>query len=240
MEDAAALQVADAAAKIKSGPHWRVAIRPSRMTPGLVAFAAMEKAIAASQVRLRRWPYPSADAARRGTNWIEAEQGRQGSAEYWRLFRSGQFVHLIAVDEDAWVDPDSDSWFHVPRPSVCAGNGTFLDITSTVFRLTEVHLFASRLADAVGFGEACQIAIDLHGMRERELANVAPNYLYPTRFVSHIDAIHYEPAAVSLLELRGRAEELAREAAAYVFERFGWDAPPARLAGIQSELQSLR
>ncbi len=132
--------------KIHSTGYWRVNIRPiifnEEVIPNLtIAHEIIEQ----SGVLLRGWDYPhftNADIIN-GDDFIESSVDFEGHKEYWRLYQSGQFIHHFACREDYEVDPNDLSRLSVPAPSP---SGKYLSILSTLYTITEIFEFASRLA----------------------------------------------------------------------------------------------
>ena len=94
---------------------------------------------------MRGWPYPHAneDRIKNGDDWIECECNSHEIREYWRFYQSGQFVHYFSVLEDYVPEAAKIAQALGWRPSEKVSG--YLEILSTLFRVTEIYEFASRL-----------------------------------------------------------------------------------------------
>src|ERR1043166_6582061 len=93
--------------KIRSRGYWRVVIRPSSFIAERARLRDLEQIARDTVVQLRGWDYPHfpRDGVTRGNDFIEAltDSGWIQHIELWRLYQSGQFVHLFAMRED-WLE----------------------------------------------------------------------------------------------------------------------------------------
>src|SRR5688500_17704073 len=88
---------------VRSGPYWRIRLRPAEYKPDRLSLPECESIVDARQVRLRGWYYPHvthrAEAWERGEDFVANHVAFGGHIEYWRMYQSGQFVHLLGVRE---------------------------------------------------------------------------------------------------------------------------------------------
>ena len=157
-------------------PHWRLLFRPrghegERIPTLSECWSLVEK----QQVRLRGWYFPhiGSDTERQnGNSYIAAWANFAGFGshiEYWRFFRSAQFLHLAAVRE---CDPE---WHRALRSRVGRVETDvevpgFLSITNTIFSITEYFEFAARLCQAQVYTEPFRITVGIHGIKGFALA----------------------------------------------------------------------
>src|SRR3989442_1688113 len=89
---------------VRSRGFWRVVIRPSRFVAERAPLRDLETIVRDSIVQLRGWDYPHfpREGVTRGDDFILAltEAGWLAHLEVWRLYQSGQFIHLFAMRED--------------------------------------------------------------------------------------------------------------------------------------------
>jgi hypothetical protein len=88
--------------------------------------------------------------------------------EVWRLYQSGQFVHLFSMNED-WIEDRKHPWTGEPiKP------GDILEVTSTLWTLTEMFLFCARLVEALSIGPEVTVSYKLVGLKNRRLQTLDP------------------------------------------------------------------
>jgi hypothetical protein len=217
---------------IKSRGHWRTVIRPTRFKESLVeGLKDLEEAAHSSVVQLRGWDYPHwpRDGVIRKQDHIEGLTNWQDHKEIWRLYQSGQFAHLFALREDWLAENDG-----IRRMDIEPGR--VLSYESTVFTVTEVFLFASRLAARLSMGPKVSVHVELHGIKGRNLhtfdfgrVDFSPNRR------SNIEGFRYEVDLVPG-ELISDPKQLARPAVKRLFEQFNWDMSLESIAALQEKL----
>src|SRR6266496_3691126 len=133
--------------RIKSGPHWRLLIRPLPFIGDRVPYEELLPTMARAKVQFRGWDFPHINRQEpvlRGTDWIASADDFRGHIEYWRFYTSGQFIYLGSVREATdpdWkaklaqtarfgllVASDEFDWSQVPG---------FFDVVNFVYVLTE-------------------------------------------------------------------------------------------------------
>ena len=219
--------------KIEKGPHWRVNFRPSVHKVRIETVEALDL-IKATSVRLRGWPYPFLGDERQEQileqNYIASGSDCGGRAEYWRLYSSGQFIHLFQVREKS-----DESWdeqlrkeaennilpFRDERDPTIPG---FISIFSLLYNFTEFFEFATRLIGKNLYQAEFQISVEL--LRIRDFALIAE---YPKHWAGYYPATADKIAKswpVSPERVLAEGAELALEGAVYFLKRFGWHNPP--------------
>jgi hypothetical protein len=208
--------------QIRSRGYWRVVIRPSLFIAERAPLRALETIARDTVVQLRGWDYPHfpRDGVTRGDDSIEAptEAAFIAHLELWRLYQSGQFIHLFGMRED-WVG-------ETPLPGL--GNvkpGELLSLESTLYTITEIFLFAARLAQRMALGPEVIVEYGLHGLQNRTLATFNPArdslFLGPQ---GKANAPSFERTVTEQAErIMARAPEIAIEQTLKLYERFGWD-----------------
>ena len=213
----------DRLTKIHSTGYWRVNIRPARqVSDSTSTLTKCREIVRSSAVELRGWDYPHWDEreVRNGQNWVEGGCDWAGYIEYWRYYQSGQFIHHFAMTEDYDQQPSAGTAKKREAPP-------FLYITSTLYTLTEIYEFATRLAAKEALGLGALVSITLFGTEGREL--IAEPGRWPVRsYVCQLPKIEYN-AHPTTADLLSGAGNLAVEAAVYLFERFNWTNPPKSL-----------
>lgn len=156
-------------------PYWRVNIRPSRYDRERIpTLDRCVHLVEHNTVRFRGWDYPHwagrTDTVAYGNDWIASWTDFMGTIEYWRLYQSGQFVHLFAVREatestwgeklrrDAQVHlsrlPDGDL-SHVPG---------FISYVNLVYTIAEITEFATRMAQSEVYVGPFTVSISISGI----------------------------------------------------------------------------
>src|SRR6266705_1094268 len=165
------MDATDLGNEIRSRGYWRVNVRPTVFIPERVALRKLEAITRDSIVQLRGWDYPHfpREGVTRGNDFIEGatEAAFISHLEVWRLYQSGQFIHLFSMRED-WVEG-------TPLPGL--GNvkpGELLSLESTLYTITEIFLFAARLAQRMALGPEIVVEYALHGLASRKLETFNP------------------------------------------------------------------
>src|SRR6266567_3209894 len=210
--------------EIRSRGYWRVNIRPSVFIAERAALRDLEAIARDAVVQLRGWDYPHfpRDGVTRGNDFIEAatEAAFISHLEVWRLYQSGQFIHVFSMRED-WVEG-------TPLPGL--GNvkpGELLSLESTLYTITEIFLFAARLAQRMALGPEIVVEYALHGLASRKLETFNPER-------DSLFLLGHGPANTPSFErtvtekaerISSRAPEIALEQTLKLYERFGFDPP---------------
>ena len=226
------------AGEIRSRAHWHVVMHPSDYNPALLPYRDLPAMIQSISVRARGWDVPHVDsreAPEHGETWIEGRTDWHHHREIWRLYQSGQFVHLKGLSSD-WRDrsqvwPADESW----RP------GQALGVSDTLWTLGEYFTLASRLVLALSDRPSLIVRLRLHGLRGRILTvddpRRAPFGWSPATSVDVFDSGVHEYGADQLV---ADHRHLAVATASELFARFGWNPEPALLRENLDELWNLR
>jgi hypothetical protein len=225
--------------RIKQSPHWRITIRPAVFNAQLIpALPDCWKMIESSAVSLRGWDYPHVDRSDRANrkDWIASWCEFMDHREYWQFFQSGQFAHLFSFREDrrnALPTALSQQLVEIPtgeEPTGC------MDIIETLFRITEIYEFASRLSQKMALEGSISISVELVQVKSRILTVLDPRRAWWGYYPSVEENLtHTEEIGVA--ELIGNSAQLALDGALWFFHRFQWNDPS--LAVLQSDQQKL-
>jgi hypothetical protein len=212
-------------------PHWRVNFKPSVYNKSTIpTIARCIELVQQNAVQLRGWEYPylssKAEQRQLGNNWIASWSDFMGHMEYWRLYQSGQFIHLFSVYEAA---PEhrkklqSTAASHINRSDWDKVPG-FIHIRNFLFTLTEIYEFASRLSEEGIYQDKVNISIELKNIEGFVLTTdwdrAWSNYYPATQAILAFKATY--PATTLVYE----SAELALQTTIWFFERFGWLKPP--------------
>jgi hypothetical protein len=113
-----------------------------------------------------------------------------------------------------WEDWDKD---FKNRRNITDSKG--LSLISTIYLLTEIFEFASRLSMKGFLGDTCEIMITLHDTKDRSLISLE-GFLRPD-YISILPEISYT-IQLPVSDLMGNTDNHALDAAKHIFERFNW------------------
>ena len=214
--------------KIKERGYWEIVLKPESGRPDSqeIAFDDMVRLVEDNQVRRRGVSYPFLKRTR-FSDYRNAESCLESSLHYmlnlssFVFHPSGRFVQHLGMPEDRWDDATRPfvPWDYTrqnPRP-----DPPFLDFRSTICQLTEIFLFASRLASLDVFGARAEILIRLHGTGGRVLKFDTPPLL-PSRYECSTDQIEAGKVTKTPYELRLERDRLAVDACIGIFGFFGF------------------
>jgi hypothetical protein len=226
-----------AAKKVLARSHWRVLIRPGVYDDQRIAsLGAAWGLIEGTAVSWRGWDFPHVgreEERGNGNSWIESATDWSTYLEFWRLYLSGQFVFLGVPREDL-SDIDVASRVRellgVPAGFVASG---YLDPLRTLFLLTEICEFASRLARRGVVDKHGVIEVALDGAADRVLLFSDP-FREWSRFYRATAPRLEVPRSTAGIEAPDVAHKLAIDLAVWTFERFGYTADRGWLEREQS------
>lgn len=213
--------------KIQSKGYWRINFQPLIVTTKLKTLGDCCKIVEDNHVQLRGWDYPHFPRRRddnsnveSGTNYYAGYIEWNNYIEFWRMYQSGQFLHYTALRED-WAD--RDGWGIVKNSNIEAGK--FLSIVGTIYEITEIFEFLSRLARENLYDEGVKVSISLHNTEDRILRMEDPMRFLFDEYKTSIKDIRFEKI-YSKEDLITKPHDLSMEAILYFFDRFNWHQPP--------------
>jgi len=207
--------------KIHTTGYWRIIVRPTIFKKDRISSLTQCKEILSdSVVSYRRWSYPyfNNSSVTNGLDYIEQSCEFGHHVEYWRFYQSAQFVHHFACSEDYYVNDKYLESLDIGEPSP---SGKYLSILSTLYSITEIFQFVSRLCKKNIFETLVDISIGLYGMEGRKLFFNQRSYDLSRSWISSIPEIVFDKSYDNNLIISSAAE-LAMEATIFVFERFNW------------------
>jgi hypothetical protein len=200
---------------IKSAGYWRINFRPVSALAEKLTMDKCKEAVFASNVSLRGWDYPHLPLGKDGSSgleygdeFIEAWTSFMFFREFWRIYRSGQFLHYRGMWEDREEFPN--------KPQ-----DPFISIIEVIYLFTEITEFASRLANALALEKGLSITISAHNTAGRRLyvGQGRMNFFQPKTTVA--DQITVE--AILPLDGSKTPQQVALSLSKDVFDRFGWN-----------------
>ncbi len=211
-------------------PHWRIVVRPSVFRKSLIgSLADCLELVTASRVSLRGWDYPHYESSTsgQGNDWVASWNDWGQHCEYWRMYQSGQFVHFLAFRENRYADQLAKRNAGVLRFAPERQVTGFIDFVSTVWTLTEVALFASRLVQNPQFDliPSVHLEVSMEMVEGRVMGTWDPTRSLSGLYQSDVPRIVWSHD-IPRTELLAEPNEVALVAAQHLFERFGWYAQP--------------
>jgi len=212
--------------KIKSRGYWEVIIRPTQFKEERLSLQECSHIIRECKVMLRGWDYPHISDRQPprvgGVDYVESLTDWNGYKELWRMYQSGQFVHLFGCRED-WLGEH----ISVFGPSRYSGikPGLVLEVRMTLYSITEIYEFASRLVQKNLFDGSAFLSITLHGMKNRKLTFFESGRFLSGDYICVINDLPQEKT-IAVNELLGRGHEMALDHTLWILERFNWPSPP--------------
>ena len=212
-------------------PHWRVNIRPGEYQKDLIpSLAACYETIEKTKLSLRGWDYPhlsnrSTERAT-GANWVSSWSAFWGHFEYWRLYQSGQFIHVFAVREVTEVEwrkkLESDMRNHLSFMKDIDWNTVpgFISIVNFLYNVTEVFEFATRLCQVGLYKGVVTIGIGIKGIKGFVLS-MDTNRVWHSYYAAGEDNIA-NSWSIKGEDLIAESSDYALSAVHWFFERFNW------------------
>lgn len=208
--------------KIKERGYWQIEIRPTKFLDQRLSLVQCKKLVELSQVQLRGWHYPHF-GVRHGdlfnaNNYAESFVNHNQHNEIWRIYQSGQFVHYLSFWED-WIE-------HEPyRYNFTTERGSNLpnvkEVLMTLYTVTEIFLFASKLALENVFGNDLQIIIKLCNTSNRELIMDQFGRDLDRQYICKIDEIEIKKN-ISTEDIIKNNKDLSLDTTIDIFHRFNW------------------
>lgn len=217
--------------KIKSRGYWEVIIRPTRFEKERFGISECTQLVRECNVRLRGWDYPH--VSRRyppyigDVDYIESLTDFNGHKEVWRMYQSGQFLHLFGCHED-WLDEPIP--YFGPSKYARIKPGSVLGVMMTLYSVSEIYEFATRLAQKGLFNGTSFLSITLHGMKNRKLMFFDSVRHLPSEYVCKIADLRREKN-IAVDEFLGRGHEIALDHTIWILTRFNWPKPPREILG---------
>jgi hypothetical protein len=212
---------------IRSSGYWRVNLRPTG-APRDYLLGECRKLVRDAAVSMRGWDYPHVTTITNDEGGDETADGYvenwcnwSGFKEFWRMYPSGQFLSYTALREETL-----EGMFQT------GGKGT-IAVDHTIYSFTEIFEFAHRLALRGVYPDGANIMISLEGAMDRRLW-LGPNP--HVRFFGNksTSATRIElDASLSPETLQDGYREQAVILLVRLFDRFGWNPPPAQIAAVQ-------
>lgn len=206
--------------------YWEIRIRPATYPDTPLGLPMLESALLKSKVQYRGLPYPHGPESPRGElyhlNGCVESRVRWGTfAGVVRLYASGQFVHYMAMFEDepgrARRAPAEEYPPGAPRRPP---ERAFMYFASALYYLTEIYMFASKIAQEGVLGDDIVIEITLHGQEGRVLKSETVPFMFTDSDRCRTPTIRLGPHRVTAESLRVGHDDMAVRDAAVLLEKY--------------------
>lgn len=223
-------------------PHWRVHYEPDHYQEDRIpSLARCVELVEQTKVSLRGWDFPHlSDEEKRAyaSNYVASWANFMGTIEYWRLYQSGQFIHLHAVEEvqnEYRKSLEKAAASHIGHLKIdLAAIPGYFSFTNFLYRIIEIFEFAARLSEKGVYENELTITIQLKHVRGFVLMADENRSWSQIRAADTDDLGRSWSLAVPAL-IADRSE-LALNVAVWFFERFHWLNPPLEV--LRREQQS--
>lgn len=214
--------------KIAEGTYWRINIRPSLVLKKSLSLKECYDNVDRARVSMRGWDFPhistsvgeSGGDVRAGNyygNWCNWS----GFTEFWRMYKSGQFLSYKKLVDD-WFDRKSDT------------NELPIHLVDAIYSITEYVEFASRLAKEGDYQGGVIIFVSLRNAKGRALEvgrGRMPFFNKKQTEAQSIDLIG---------EIPNRSDSepvsIATKLIAEFFDNFGWNPELPQIRAEQDRL----
>lgn len=217
----------DFVSELKSSAHLRFEWRPNKYQADRAErLQKLRQVIESSIVRARGWDFPHVertDGFEASARYIGSWNEHLNQKEYWRLYRSYQFVSLARLRESvigasAWYN---NSWqMRVFSPFGENDPDTqFVDFVNTIWSIAERIDFAHRLTKATEV-PSCLLVLSLRNVKGVHLL-AEPNRPLSGAYISASPDIEYS-RAVEAAGLISDWKGIAASCAVTIVEKFGF------------------
>lgn len=217
--------------KIRSSAYWRVNIRPTTFKKDRIgSLSKVRQLVEQCSVKLRGWDYPHIDLeeTKNEDDWVQSGIDWMGFIEYWRFYQSAQFIHYFSVYEDYQKVKERARSTLIKGLSTSEEPSGYIDILSTLYRITEIYEFAMRLAQKNILDSGVYISIQLCRIKNYRLFLWDPFRSLNGIYISDTPKINLE-STKGTEELLAKGHEEAINQTISLFERFNWIDPPREI-----------
>ncbi|MGO4129663.1 hypothetical protein AB4Z01_35070 [Inquilinus sp. YAF38] len=215
--------------RITENGYWRVNVRPLQPLDNKLLLAQCREIVEKSRVSLRGWDYPhiSHDSEHGGNdngdefaqNWCDWYH----HIEFWRMYRSSQFLHYKALTEDIRTGTQR-------RPK-----GRVISVIGAIWFVTEVVEFVRRLSTRNLYSAGVELSITLGNTENRQLWMDDDRVPFFDTKMTTASSIVIDRKILSD-SLEGDAIDESNYIAIELFDRFGWNPDQSLIRSDQNRL----
>jgi hypothetical protein len=210
--------------RIRSRGYWRINFQPKLLVETKSSLSECRDIVERNAVSLRGWQYPYVPVKqddRQGSlpsgEFFEAWIDWWNHIEYWRSYRSRQFLHYIALREDWFAESD---WDKELAKKILPGRA--IGTARTIWQITEIFEFLSRLGRNDVYPSGAIVSLTLENTEGRQLWVDDPQRM-PFLDEKKTGAARIEIRRELLpSEFSVQGAEIARSVIVELFDHFGW------------------
>lgn len=225
--------------KIKERGYWRIHFAP--LSDEKLSLSQCREIVEKNSIQLRGWYYPHVPhriddntAMQSGDKFWQGWINWENHIELWRLFQTGQFIHYLALVEDWTQDLIVNNMWD--RDNGPVKSGEILSTLNTIYLITEIFQFLSRLATDGIYKNGVRISISLNKTDDRKLAILDYRRIPFSEDKKTIASEIGFEKSYTQKQLLEEPVDLAREAILHFFERFDWTPPAEQIKTDQEKL----
>lgn len=211
---------------IRSRGHWRINYQPVMVKP-LPSLEQCEQVIIKNKLSLTGWDFPhipygnnESENTLRAGDYVEANTDLRARKEYWRMYKSSQFIYYKALRED-WLD--SDAWYDSLSKEIKIGQALFT--VSTIYDVTQSVILLSRLIQSGLYEKGVRLSISLRQTYQRELwiddSRRIPFFNKKKTAAHQIEYTQQHEAS----DITANFLSIANHILLTLFDSFGWNPP---------------
>jgi hypothetical protein len=211
--------------KIKSRGYWRINFQPKKLLAEKLSLIDCREIVEKNALSLRGWEYPfiprkedNQQGASPSGDFFEAWVDWWNHIEYWRSYRSHQFLHYLALREDWFAASDwTKELAKEFSPGQVIGTG------GTISQITEIFEFLSRLGRSGFYPSGAIVSLILENTQGRQLWVDDPQRM-PFLDEKKTGAKKIEMTReVFPSQFATEGSEIARSVLIEFFDHFGWN-----------------
>lgn len=210
--------------KIKSRGFWIINFRPLIYEDKIKNLFDCKNIVEKNIVSLRGWNYPFFPLIEKdnmklsaGQNFYEGWVDWQAHKEIWRIYQSGQFIHLLALRED-WYE--ESEWFKEIAKKIKPE--TSLGIIHATYLITEIFEFLRRLVSENLYNEGIKVVISLNNAQNRVLWLEDGSRVPLSKTYSTASSILEYSKEFSKNQIETNSKNISLEVIKFFFDKFGW------------------
>lgn len=227
--------------KIKTKGYWRILFEPVEIE-NLNPLSKCKELVEKNHIQMRGWDYPhfpirigDDSQLETGQNYYQGWIDWDNHIEFWRMYQSGQFVHYLALREDWSQDLRYQSMWR--KEDLTPSEGEALGVTGTIFQITEIYNFLSRLCQDGVYKNGVKVSISLKNTENRTLIIESFNRVgFSTPKKTVAKEIPFEQTHIPE-EIIKDPNELALQIIVKLFQIFQWEQPNIEV--IKSDQEKL-
>lgn len=206
--------------------YWKINFYPADVNTALIPKVGdIKEIVRSAAIEFRGWDYPHFPTETRDhqdlyvagdkfEGWINWEQYR----EVWRMYQSGQFIHLFGLREDRLGE---DSPYKQIKP------GSVLEVIGTIYTITEIFSFLRNLVQAGIYKDKIIVELGLYNTENRSL-HISDFRRAPLfgDYRCRIKDIVLPVNTYSAQDIQENYLDLALDQIVNLFQQFNWTTPP--------------